>query len=176
MNLHEYQSKELFDQYGVPTGPGQPARSADEAVAAARALGGEAWLVKAQVHAGGRGKAGGVKMARSLEEVESTATAMLGSQLVTVQSAPDGQPVNCVMVAGAVDIASELYLGMVVDRDSRRVAIMASTEGGMDIEHVAATTPEKIVTVKIDPVLGLQPYQCRRVAFGLGLSGDQVKQ
>lgn len=176
MNLHEYQSKRLFADYGIPVQGGDVAHSAEEAVEQARQLGGDAWLVKAQVHAGGRGKAGGVKFTKSLEELEEAARALIGTQLVTKQSAPDGQPVNCVLIAAAADIAHELYLGAVVDRASRRVTFMASRAGGMDIEEVAATTPEKIVTVSIDPVLGLQDYQCRQMGFALEMDGEQRKQ
>lgn len=176
MNLHEYQSKRLFADYGIPVQDGDIANSAAEAVERARTLGGDAWLVKAQVHAGGRGKAGGVKFTRDLKELEAEAERLIGSQLVTKQSAPDGQPVNCVLVAAAADIAHELYLGAVVDRASRRIAFMASRAGGMDIEEVAATTPEKIVSVSIDPALGLQPYQCRQMGFTLELDATQRKQ
>jgi succinyl-CoA synthetase beta subunit len=176
MNLHEYQAKALFAEYGIPVQDGEVARSAAEAVDQARQLGGDAWLVKAQVHAGGRGKAGGVKFTRDLSELEDAARSLIGSQLVTKQSAPDGQPVNCVLIAAAADIAHELYLGAVVDRASRRIAFMASRAGGMDIEEVAATTPEKIVTVTVDPVLGLQDYQCRKVGFALDMDANQRKQ
>ena len=176
MNLHEYQAKRLFADYGIPVQDGDVVTSAQEAVERARTLGGDAWLVKAQVHAGGRGKAGGVKFTRDLAELEQTAASLLGSQLVTKQSAPDGQPVNCVLIAAAADIAHELYLGAVVDRGTRRVSFMASRAGGMDIEEVAATTPEKIITFSVDPVLGLQDYQCRQMAFALELDKDQRKQ
>ena len=176
MNLHEYQAKQLFDDYGLPVQAGEVAHSGAEAVKVAKSLGGNAWLVKAQVHAGGRGKAGGVKFTRDLEEVESVATKLIGSQLVTKQSAPDGQPVNCVLIAGAAEIEHELYLGAVVDRGTRRIAFMASRAGGMDIEEVAATTPEKIVTFSVDPVLGLQGYQCRQMGFALELNAEQRKQ
>ncbi|MCB1746693.1 MAG: ADP-forming succinate--CoA ligase subunit beta [Gammaproteobacteria bacterium] len=176
MNLHEYQAKRLFADYGIPVQDGDVARSAAEAVECARTLGGDAWLVKAQVHAGGRGKAGGVKFTRDLQELEDVAGKLIGSQLVTKQSAPDGQPVNCVLIAAAADIAHELYLGAVVDRASRRVTFMASRAGGMDIEEVAATTPEKIVTASIDPVLGLQDFQCRQMGFALELDATQRKQ
>jgi succinyl-CoA synthetase beta subunit len=176
MNLHEYQSKHLFADYGIPVQDGEVAHSASEAVAHARALGGEAWLVKAQVHAGGRGKAGGVKFTRDLGELEEIAGKLLGSQLITKQSAPDGQPVNCVLIAAAADIAHELYLGAVVDRAARRIAFMASRAGGMDIEEVAASTPEQIVTFTVDPVVGLQDYQCRQMAFALELDAAQRKQ
>ena len=176
MNLHEYQAKSLFQDYGITILPGKPASTAAEAVANAKALGGNAWLVKAQVHAGGRGKAGGVKFSKSPEEVGTAAAELLGTQLITHQSAPDGQPVNVVLVDSAADIAHELYLGAVVDRATRRVTFMASLAGGMDIEEVAATTPEKIVTIGVDPVLGIQDYQCRLMGFQLELDANQRKQ
>ena len=173
MNLHEYQSKNLFSEYGIPVQAGEVARSAEEAVKHAKNLGGDAWLVKAQVHAGGRGKAGGVKFTKDLKEVESSTAALIGSQLITKQSAPDGQPVNCVLIAAAADIDQELYLGAIIDRASRRVTFMGSRAGGMDIEEVAAKTPEKIITVSVDPNLGLQDFQCRELAFGLELDKAQ---
>ena len=173
MNLHEYQSKNLFSEYGIPVQAGEVARSAEEAVKHAKSLGGDAWLVKAQVHAGGRGKAGGVKFTKDLKEVESSTAALIGSQLITKQSAPDGQPVNCVLIAAAADIDQELYLGAIIDRASRRVTFMGSRAGGMDIEEVAAKTPEKIITVSVDPNLGLQDFQCRELAFGLELDKTQ---
>lgn len=176
MNLHEYQAKSLFQDYGITILPGKPAETPAQAAANATALGGDAWLVKAQVHAGGRGKAGGVKFAKSVDEVKAAAEALLGTQLITKQSAPDGQPVNVVLVDSAADIAHELYLGAVVDRASRQVTFMASLAGGMDIEEVAATTPEKIVTISIDPVLGIQDYQCRLMGFALNLDASQRKQ
>jgi len=176
MNLHEYQAKSLFQDHGITILPGKPASTPEEAAANAEALGGKAWLVKAQVHAGGRGKAGGVKFAKTVDEVKAAAAALLGTQLITQQSAPDGQPVNVVLVDSAADIASELYLGAVVDRASRRVAFMASLAGGMDIEEVAATTPEKIITISIDPVLGIQDFQCRLMGFALNLDAAQRKQ
>jgi len=176
MNLHEYQAKSLFQDHGIRILPGKPARTPEEAVEHANTLGGDTWLVKAQVHAGGRGKAGGVKFSQSLDEVAAAARELLGTQLVTKQSAPDGQPVNVVLVDAAADIAQELYLGAVVDRASRQVAFMASLAGGMDIEEVAATTPEKIITISIDPVLGLQDYQCRQMGFSLALDSSQRKQ
>ena len=176
MNLHEYQAKRLFADYGIPVQAGDVAISSDEAIERAQTLGGDAWLVKAQVHAGGRGKAGGVKFTRSLDEVRSIAEELLGSQLITKQSAPDGQPVNCVLIAAAADIAHELYLGAVVDRAQRRVIFMASRAGGMDIEEVAATTPERIFTCSVDPALGLQDFQCRKMAFELELDAGQRKQ
>ena len=176
MNLHEYQAKRLFADYGIAILPGKPATTADEALAHAHALGGQAWLVKAQVHAGGRGKAGGVKFCRSVEDVKAAAQALLGTRLVTKQSGPEGQPIDCVLVDSAASIAHELYLGALVDRASRRVTFMASRAGGMDIEEVAATTPEQIFTVKIDPVLGLQDYQTRILGFALELDDAQRKQ
>ncbi len=176
MNLHEYQAKQLFADYGIRVLPGKPATSAAEAVAHATTLGGAAWLVKAQVHAGGRGKAGGVKFVRSLDEVKAAAQALLGTQLVTKQSGPQGQPINCVLIDSAAQIAHELYLGALVDRATKRVTFMASRAGGMDIEEVAATTPEKIFTVKVDPVLGLQDFQTRRLGFALDLDETQRKQ
>ena len=176
MNLHEYQAKRLFADYGIPVQGGEIAHNAQEAVAQARALGGDAWLVKAQVHAGGRGKAGGVKFTRDLKELEATAERLIGSRLVTYQSGADGQPVGCVLIAAAADIAHELYLSVLVDRATRRIAFMASRAGGMDIEEVAATAPEKIFTFSVDPVLGLQDFQCRKMAFSLELDAQQRSQ
>ena len=174
MNLHEYQSKSLFAEYGIPVPEGRVATSPREAREAARALGGDVWVVKAQVHAGGRGKAGGVKLARNADDVETFAKEMLGKQLVTHQSGPEGLPINQVYVECGSDIDRELYLSLVVDRSMERVAIMASAAGGMDIEAVAAETPEKIFTVDVHPAAGLQDYQCRKIAFGLGLSKAQM--
>jgi succinyl-CoA synthetase beta subunit len=176
MNLHEYQSKRLFADYGIPVPRGIPVETADAAVAAAEELGGDLWVVKAQVHAGGRGKAGGVKLARSTDEVREHAEAMLGSQLVTHQSGPEGLPVNVVYVEEGSGIDRELYLSMLVDREVSRVAFIASAAGGMDIEQVAAETPEKIFTVAIAPDAGLQDYQARQLAFGLGLDKKQMRQ
>ncbi len=176
MNLHEYQAKKLFAEYGIPVPPGRPAHTVKEAIRGASELGGKAWIIKAQVHAGGRGKAGGVKRANSLEELETVVRNMLGTRLVTKQSAPSGQPVNCVLIQGLADIAAEFYLGMLVDRGRRRVAVIASSAGGMDIEEVAATDPEKIFKTAIDPVMGVQNFQSRRIGFALGLNGDQQKQ
>ena len=176
MNLHEYQSKRLFADYGISVPKGIPAETPDEAVAAAKKLGGELWVVKAQVHAGGRGKAGGVKLARSAEEVREHAEGMLGTQLVTPQSGPEGLPVNVVYVEEGSGIDRELYLSMLVDREVSRVAFIASAAGGMDIEKVAAETPEKIFTVAIAPDAGLQDYQARQLAFGLGLNKQQMRQ
>ena len=176
MNLHEYQAKQLFTEYGVPILPGKVARSPEEAAANARALGGSGWLVKAQVHAGGRGKAGGVKFVKSPEEAAEVAGKLLGTRLITFQSGPGGQPIDCVLVDSAAQIAHELYLSAVVDRGSRKVTFMASRAGGMDIEEVAAHTPEKIFTVAVDPVLGLQDYQTRVIGFALELDDAQRKQ
>lgn len=176
MNLHEYQSKRLFADYGIPVPRGIPAETADAAVAAAKELGGEFWVVKAQVHAGGRGKAGGVKLAKSFDEVRQHAEGMLGTQLVTHQSGPEGLPINVVYVEEGSGIDRELYLSMLVDREVSRVAFIASAAGGMDIEQVAAKTPEKIFTVAIAPDAGLQDYQARQLAFGLGLDKKQMRQ
>ncbi|MEX0976805.1 MAG: ADP-forming succinate--CoA ligase subunit beta [Woeseia sp.] len=176
MNLHEYQSKKLFAEYGIPVPQGIAASSADEAEKAVKTLGGNLWVVKAQVHAGGRGKAGGVKLARSADEVRQFAGEMLGKQLVTHQSGPEGLPVNTVYVESGSEIERELYLSLLVDRDVSKVAFIASAAGGMDIEKVAAETPEKILSVAISPGAGLQDYQARQLAFGLGLEKGQVRQ
>ncbi|MDH4074273.1 MAG: ADP-forming succinate--CoA ligase subunit beta [Gammaproteobacteria bacterium] len=176
MNLHEYQSKQLFAEYGVPVPKGIPANSADAAVDASAEIGGDLWVVKAQVHAGGRGKAGGVKLARSADEVRQHAADMLGRNLVTHQSGPEGLPVNVVYVESGSDIDRELYLSMLVDREVSRIAFIASAAGGMDIEKVAEETPEQIITVAVAADAGLQPYQARQLAFGLGLDKDQAKQ
>ncbi len=174
MNLHEYQAKQLFAEYGIPVPAGQAAHTPKEALNAARDLDGNTWVIKAQVHAGGRGKGGGVKVASNMDQVHDLADAMLGSQLVTPQTDDKGLPVNTVLVEQASAIKRELYLGMLVDRHHERVTIMASVAGGMDIEAVAAETPEKILTVMVDPVVGLQPYQARQLGFGLELQGPQV--
>ncbi|GGY53973.1 succinate--CoA ligase [ADP-forming] subunit beta [Bacterioplanes sanyensis] len=176
MNLHEYQGKQLFAQYGLPVSKGVAAQTADEAVAAADEIGGDKWVVKAQVHAGGRGKAGGVKLVSSKEEIKEFAEKWLGQNLVTYQTDENGQPVSRILVESCTDIANELYLGAVVDRSTRRVVFMASTEGGVEIEKVAEETPEKILKAIIDPLTGAQPYQGRELAFKLGLQGDQIKQ
>ena len=176
MNLHEYQSKILFSEYNIPVPKGDVAATADEAVAIADKLGGSVWVVKAQVHAGGRGKAGGVKVCKSRDEVREYAQSILGTRLVTHQTDDKGMPINSVMVEQGLDIQSELYLGAVVDRASKRVVFMASAAGGMDIEEVAAKTPEKIISVEVNPVAGLQAFQCRQIAFAIGLKGDQIKQ
>ena len=176
MNLHEYQSKELFAKYGIAVPRGIAVKSPDAAVAAAKELGGDLWVVKAQVHAGGRGKAGGVKLARTVDEVRDSTDAMLGTQLVTHQSGPEGLPVNVVYVEEGSEIDRELYLSMLVDREASRVAFIASAAGGMDIEQVAKETPEQIFTVAIAPDAGLQDYQVRQLAFGLGLDKSQMRQ
>ena len=175
MNIHEYQGKALFRDYGVAVPEGHPAFSVDEAVEAAKKLGGPVWVVKAQIHAGGRGKAGGVKLARSLDEVREHATDILGKTLVTPQTGPEGQEVRRLYIEDGADIASEMYLGMVVDRASGKIVVMASTEGGMDIETVAHETPEKINYTHVDPLIGLADFQCRQVAFSLGLEGKSVR-
>jgi len=176
LNLHEYQSKALFAEYGIPVPEGRVAQSPHEAARAASVLGGDLWVVKAQVHAGGRGKAGGVKLSRSIAEVEENAKAMLGSRLVTHQSGAEGLPINHVYVESGSDIARELYLSLLVDRGAEQIAIMASAAGGMDIEEVAAETPEKIFTVHVHPAAGLQDFQCRRLGFGLGRDKGQQAQ
>jgi succinyl-CoA synthetase beta subunit len=176
MNLHEFQSKQLFAEYGIPVPEGVPATTPDEAVAAIDKLGGDLWVVKAQVHAGGRGKAGGVKLARSADEVRQYASEMLGTMLVTHQSGPEGLPVNVVYVESGSDIDRELYLSMLVDREVSRVSFIASAAGGMDIEKVAAETPDRIFTVAVASDAGLQPYQARQLAFGLGLDKSQSRQ
>ncbi|MFO8023858.1 ADP-forming succinate--CoA ligase subunit beta [Thiohalophilus sp.] len=169
MNLHEFQAKQLFARYNIPVPEARVAESVEAARSAARELGGGQWMVKAQVHAGGRGKAGGVIKAGSAEELEAAADRLLGSRLVTGQSGPDGQPINQLLIESPGDIAAEYYLGMLVDRALSRVVFMASAAGGMNIEEVARKTPEKILTVPVHPAAGLQGYQCRQLAFGLGL-------
>lgn len=176
MNLHEYQGKQLFAQYGLPVSTGFAVETPDEAASAAEKIGGDKWVVKAQVHAGGRGKAGGVKLVDSPEAAKAFAAQWLGKRLVTYQTDADGQPVSKILVETCTDIDNELYLGAVVDRSSRRIVFMASTEGGVEIEKVAHETPEKILKATIDPLTGAQPYQGRELAFKLGLKGDQIKQ
>ncbi len=176
MNLHEYQAKGLFADYGLPVSVGHAVDTADEAVAAAEQIGGDRWVVKVQVHAGGRGKAGGVKLVGSLDEVRAFADNWIGKNLVTIQTDEHGQPVSKIYVEACADIETELYLGAVIDRSSRRVVFMASTEGGVEIEKVAQDSPEKILRATIDPFVGAQPYQGRELAFKLGLAGSQVKQ
>lgn len=176
MNLHEYQGKQLFSQYNLAVPPGQIATTVEEALAAADVLGGDSWMVKAQVHAGGRGKAGGVKYVTSKEKVAEISKALLGTLLVTYQTDAKGQPVNQVLIAEPCDIQRELYLSAVVDRGTRRVVIMASTEGGVEIEKVAEETPEKIVKIIIDPLLGVMPYQAREIGFKLQLTPPQLNE
>jgi len=176
MNFHEYQAKDLFAQYGIPVPAGQVASTPDEAVAAAKAMGGNVWVVKAQVHAGGRGKAGGVKLVKSLDEVRSEAKRMLNMKIEIYQTGGLALPVDKVLIAEASDIDTELYLSALTDRVNRCVTFMGSASGGMDIEQVAATEPEKLVTVQVDNTAGLQPYQARQMGFGMGLNAKQVKQ
>jgi succinyl-CoA synthetase beta subunit len=176
MNLHEYQGKQLFAQYGLPVSQGYAVDTPQEAAEAADMIGGDMWVVKAQVHAGGRGKAGGVKLVKTKDEIREFASHWLGRNLVTYQTDENGQPVGKILVEACTDIAEELYLGAVVDRSTRRVVFMASTEGGVEIEKVAEETPEKILKTSIDPLVGPQPYQGRDLAFKLGLKGDQIKQ
>ncbi len=176
MNFHEYQAKDLFAAYGLPVPGGTVARTADEAVAAARGLPGEVWVVKAQVHAGGRGKAGGVKLAKSLDEVKTLAGQMLGMTIETYQTGGLAMPVNEVLIAEGVDIDQELYLSVLVDRTNKCITFIGSAAGGVDIEQVAADTPERIISVEVDNTEGLQPYQCRKMGFALGLSSKQVRQ
>ncbi|BEE09036.1 ADP-forming succinate--CoA ligase subunit beta [Aeromonas dhakensis] len=176
MNLHEYQAKQLFAEYGLPVSEGYACATPQEAAEAADKIGGNTWVVKCQVHAGGRGKAGGVKLAKSKDEIHAFAQNWLGKNLVTYQTDANGQPVTKILVESCTDIAKELYLGAVVDRGSRRVVFMASTEGGVEIEKVAHETPELIHKAAIDPLVGPQPYQARELAFKLGLVGDQIKQ
>ena len=176
MNLHEYQGKQLFAEYGLPVSKGIAAETAQDAAAAADTIGGDKWVVKAQVHAGGRGKAGGVKLVSSKAEIEAFANQWLGKNLVTYQTDANGQPVSRILVESCTDIDQELYLGAVVDRATRRIIFMESTEGGVEIEKVAEETPEKILKAIIDPLTGAQPYQGRDLAFKLGLKGVQIKQ
>ena len=176
MNFHEYQAKQLFGDYGIAVPKGQVAHSPDEAVTAAKAIGGEAWMVKAQIHAGGRGKAGGVKYCKSLDEVRDNAKAMLGTRMATYQTAGVELPVDSVLITQATDIVKELYLSVLVDRATQTVTFIASAEGGMDIEQVAAEKPEAIKTLHVNYVEGLQPYQCRDLAFALGLNAKQAGQ
>ncbi|MFC5708146.1 ADP-forming succinate--CoA ligase subunit beta [Aeromonas eucrenophila] len=176
MNLHEYQAKQLFAEYGLPVSEGYACATPQEAAEAADKIGGNTWVVKCQVHAGGRGKAGGVKLAKSKDEIRAFAQHWLGKNLVTYQTDANGQLVTKILVESCTDIAKELYLGAVVDRGSRRVVFMASTEGGVDIEKIAHETPELIHKAAIDPLVGPQAYQARELAFKLGLVGDQIKQ
>src|SRR3989338_6104875 len=176
MNLHEYQGKHLFREYGLAVSKGEIATNAAEALKVADNLGGNRWIVKAQVHAGGRGKAGGVRLVSSREELTQAVNDLIGTRLVTYQTDENGQPVNQVLIEEPCHIDRELYLSAVIDRATRRVVIMASTEGGVEIEEVAHKTPEKILKIIVDPLLGVLPYQCRELAFALELKDDQVKQ
>jgi succinyl-CoA synthetase beta subunit len=175
MNLHEYQAKALFRTQGIAIPEGRVATSAAEAGAAAEALGGDRWVIKAQVHAGGRGKGGGVVLVDNPEDLQAEASRMLSNPLVTPQTGPEGLPVSCLLIEQAGTIVRELYLGLLVDRAAERVLVMASSAGGMSIEAVAASNPEAIHALHIDPVVGVQPYQCRRLAFALALQGAQIK-
>jgi succinyl-CoA synthetase beta subunit len=175
MNIHEFQAKQLFRSYGIPAPDGRPAASAQDAERAARELGGAGWVVKAQVHAGGRGKAGGVKLAKAVEDVAFLSRDMLGKRLVTHQTGSDGLPVRKLLVEKTYPIKRELYLSLLVDRGSERMVFIASAAGGMDIETVAHETPEKILSITIHPAAGLQANQCRRCAYALGLKGEQIK-
>jgi len=174
VNIHEYQAKEIFQKYGVPTPRGRVAFTVDEAVEAARELGGDLWVVKAQIHAGGRGLGGGVKLAKSIEEVREWADKILGMTLVTHQTGPEGKVVHKVYIEEGADIQKEFYLGMLLDRAAEMPVMMASTEGGMEIEKVAEETPEKIVKVTIDPTVGFQGFHGRKLAFGLGLPKEEI--
>ena len=175
MNIHEYQAKEILRRYNVAVPRGKVAFTAEEAVAAAEELGGKIFVVKAQIHAGGRGKAGGVKIAKSVDEVRELASKMIGMKLVTHQTGPEGKEVRRVLIEEGIDIARELYLGIVLDRAVSKLVFMASTEGGVEIEKIATEKPEAILKEYVDPKIGLQPFQARKIAFGLGLEGDQVK-
>ncbi|HEC73823.1 MAG TPA: ADP-forming succinate--CoA ligase subunit beta [Methylophaga aminisulfidivorans] len=176
MNLHEFQAKQLFNRYGIPTPQGQSVTEPAQARLAAELLSGERWVIKAQVHTGGRGKAGGVKVVNTLDDVENTAAAMLGQKLITQQTTAEGLPINQVLVEKPSNIVRELYLAVLVDRSSQRIVFMLSSEGGMDIEAVAEKSPEAILNLYVDPVVGLQSYQCRRAGFFLGLTGESFKQ
>ena len=176
MNFHEYQAKELFAEVGIPVPAGKVARSADEAVDAAKAIGGDFWVVKAQIHAGGRGKAGGVKLCKTLDAVREAANGMLGTRMETYQSGGRALPVDCVLVTQATDIGKELYLSVLVDRATRSITYIASAEGGVEIEKTAHDNPDAIQTLNVNYVQGLQPYQCRQMGFALGLNAKQVTQ
>jgi succinyl-CoA synthetase beta subunit len=176
MNFHEYQAKQLFADYGIPVPPGKIATTPEQAADAARALGGDEWVVKAQIHAGGRGKAGGVKLVKSTDEAKAAAAKMLGTKMQTYQSGGRALPVNSVLITEATDIAKELYLSVLVDRATKSVAFIASARGGVDIEQVARENPEDIQTLEVNFVQGLQPYQCRKLAFGMGLNAKQATQ
>ncbi len=176
MNLHEYQAKQLFLQYGVPILKGVAAKSVVEVEAAAKTLGGAGWVIKAQVHAGGRGKAGGVKLVKSVDELKAAALGYFGTRLVTHQTDAKGLPINTVLIESLCDIEKELYVSLLVDRASERIVVMASAMGGMDIEEVAENQPEALIKVIVDPAVGLMPYQCRQISFGIGLPGEMAGQ
>ncbi len=176
MNFHEYQAKQLFAEYGIAVPAGRVARTPEEAVEAAKSIPGDLWVVKAQIHAGGRGKAGGVKLAKTLDEVKQYATAMLGTKMATYQSAGVALPIDAVLISEGTDIAKELYLSVLVDRATKAVTFITSSEGGVEIEKVAAETPELIHQLDVNFVQGLQPYQCREIGFKLGLNAKQVNQ
>ena len=176
MNLHEYQAKELFARYGIPVPSGQLAESEEAARQAAKQMGGDKWVVKAQVHAGGRGKVGGVKLVDSVDAVEEATRGMLGKRLVTKQTDADGLPINSVWIEEPSNIARELYVSAVIDRSSERLVFMCSPDGGMDIEEVAEKTPERIRSISVHPAAGLQPYQARQLGFFMGLDKKQVAQ
>jgi succinyl-CoA synthetase beta subunit len=176
MNFHEYQAKQLFADYGIAVPAGRVARTPEEAVDAAKAIGGDFWVVKAQIHAGGRGKAGGVKLAKTLDQVREYAKAMLGTKMTTYQTAGVALPVDTVLVTQATDIAKELYLSVLVDRGTRSITFIASSDGGVDIETTAHENPDAIKTLNVNFVQGLQPYQCRELGFDLGLNAKQVNQ
>ncbi len=174
VNIHEYQAKELLKGYGVPVPQGRVAHNVDNAVTVAEDLGGDRWVVKAQIHAGGRGKGGGVKVANSLDEVHSLTNEMIGTNLVTPQTGPDGRLVQRVLIEQACNIAQEYYLGMVIDRATQRITVIASASGGMNIEEVAKQTPEKVIREAVDPAVGLMSFQCRKIAAKIGLRGKQI--
>jgi succinyl-CoA synthetase beta subunit len=176
MNIHEYQAKDLLRKYTIPVPRGEVAWNAQEALAGAKALGGSAWVVKAQIHAGGRGKAGGVKIVHSHDDVVAAVNGLLGTQLVTIQTDANGQPVNRILIEEPSKIKRELYLGAVIDRSEQRIVFMASTEGGVEIEKVAEETPEKILRITVDPLVGVMPYQARELGFALGLTSGQIKE
>ncbi len=176
MNFHEYQAKELFAEVGIPVPAGRVARTVEQAVEAAKAMGGEMWVVKAQIHAGGRGKAGGVKVVKTIDGVRDAAAAMLGTRMTTYQSAGVALPVDCVLITEAIDIAKELYLSMLVDRSTKSISFIASAEGGIEIEKVAAENPDAIQTLEVNYVQGLQPFQCRKMGFAMGLNAKQANQ
>ncbi|MGB5304773.1 MAG: ADP-forming succinate--CoA ligase subunit beta [Gammaproteobacteria bacterium] len=176
MNIHEYQTKELLKHYGVPVPEGRVAHNVDNAAVAAEAIGGDRWVVKAQIHAGGRGKGGGVKVAESIDEVKHNADQMIGSQLVTPQTGPAGRMVQRVLVEQACQINKEFYLGLVIDRATQRITVIASASGGMDIEEVASRHPERVIREAVDPAVGLMSFQCRKIAAGIGLKGKQINE